>query len=269
MKTVLITGASSGIGKATSKLFSEKGWNVAATMRKPMEEKELINFKNIKLYQLDVTDQDSIKTAIKKVIEDFGNIDAIINNAGYAAIGPFEYAGSDTIRKQFEINVFGLMAVTHEIIPYFIEKKSGTIVNIASVAGHIALPSFSLYNSTKYAIEGFSGSLYFELKPHNIRVKIVEPGPVKTDFYGRSMDNYYKNNDNQNYKIVENAIKKMDKMGVKGIKPERVAKTIYKAATSKSNKINYPVGLKADIMIRGSRLLPKRWLNGMINMIMS
>lgn len=268
MKTVLITGASSGIGKETAKFFSDKGWNVAASMRNPEKETELIKYKNIRVYPLDVTDNHSIKNAITRVIEDFGKIDVIVNNAGYAAVGPFEYAPEENIRRQFEINVFGLMAVTKEIIPHFIENKNGSVINISSVAGHVAFPSFSLYNSTKHAVEGFSGSLYFELKPHNIKVKVVEPGPVKTDFYGRSMDKFDNRNETGKYSVVEKAIKKMDQMGAMGISPVRAAKTIYKASVSRSNKINYPVGFQAAFMIRAGKILPKKWLNGLIKMIM-
>jgi short-subunit dehydrogenase len=235
-------------------------------MRNPEKETELQNYKNIKLYRLDVTDNGSIKSTIADVIRDFGKIDVLVNNAGYAAVGPFEYAADENIRKQFEINVFGLITVTKELIPHFIGNKSGTIVNIASVAGHIAFPSFSLYNATKFAVEGLSGSLFFELKPHHVKVKVVEPGPVKTDFYGRSMDVFSKQSDN--YKIVESAINKMNKMGSMGIEPVRVAKTIYRASVSGSNKINYPVGFQAAFMIRFGKLLPKCWLNGLIRMIM-
>ena len=131
-KTILITGSSSGIGKATAQYFSQNGWNVAATMRKPEDEKDIKESSSMKLYQLDVQDEDSILKTIEKVISDFGKIDVVLNNAGYGARGPFEAASKDQIRRQFDVNVFGLMAVIEHILPYFRQSNSGTIIKCCS-----------------------------------------------------------------------------------------------------------------------------------------
>ncbi len=203
MKTVFITGASSGIGKETAIYFHNKGWNVVATMRKPEQENQLINLKNVTCLYLDVLDEQSIKEAVFVAINSFGKIDVLINNAGYSALGVFESASNDQIKRQFDTNVFGLMNVTREILPHFRENKSGTVVNIASVAGRMGFPLFSLYNGTKWAVEGFSEALYYELKKLGIKVKIIEPGPIKTDFYGRSMDITKKDNLTDYNEIVD------------------------------------------------------------------
>src|SRR6476661_411762 len=187
-KVVLITGASSGIGKETVKLFQTKDWKVAATMRSPEKAEDLQRIADVECIRLDVTDTDSIKSAIQTTLEKFGRIDAVVNNAGYGLVGAFEAATPEQIEKQFQTNVFGLMNVCREILPYFREQKRGYIVNVASVGGRMTFPFYSLYNSTKWAVEGFSESLQYELEQFNIRVKIIEPGPLNTDFYDRSQD---------------------------------------------------------------------------------
>src|SRR6185503_5068622 len=139
-KVVLITGASTGIGNETAKLFQTKNWKVAATMRSPEKAEDLKNIVDLECIRLDVTDPDSVRSAIAATLERFGRIDAVVNNAGYAAIGPFEAAAPEQIRRQFETNVFGLMNVCREILPHFREQKRGTIVNIASVGGRTVFP---------------------------------------------------------------------------------------------------------------------------------
>jgi NADP-dependent 3-hydroxy acid dehydrogenase YdfG len=184
-KVVLITGASSGIGKETAKLFQAKNWKVAATMRSPEKAEDLQKIVDLECLRLDVTDIESIKSAIAETLDKFGRIDAVVNNAGYGLIGPFEAATPEQIEKQFQTNVFGLMNVYREVLPYFREQRRGFIVNVASVGGRVTFPLYSLYHATKWAVEGFSESLQYELEQFNIRVKIIEPGPIKTDFYGR------------------------------------------------------------------------------------
>jgi len=170
-KTVLITGASSGIGKAAAKLFREKGWNVSATMRNPANEKELTKIENMLCIELDVTKPDTIIKAVSETIKKFGGIDVVVNNAGYAILGPFEAASSEQVRQQFETNVIGLMEVTKAVLPHFREKRSGIIINISSVGGKMAFPLYSLYNSTKWCVECFSEGLQFELEQFNVRVE--------------------------------------------------------------------------------------------------
>jgi NAD(P)-dependent dehydrogenase (short-subunit alcohol dehydrogenase family) len=267
MKTVLITGTSSGIGKATVKYFSEKGWNVAATMRTPSKETELGKLLNVKLYQLDVTDDASVQSAINGAIKDFGGIDAIVNNAGYGAVGIFEKASKEQIQKQFDTNVFGVMNVTRQILPYFRSKKSGTIINVTSMGGRLTFPIYSVYHGTKWAVEGWAEALNFELRPFNIKVKNVEPGAIKTDFYERSMDLFKKEGltEYDNYEQI--AYKNSQAAGETAPGPEVVAKTIFKAATDGSSKLRYPASTQSSMLLFVRWLLPLNWFMGIVRSI--
>ncbi|MEO5911274.1 MAG: SDR family oxidoreductase [Pelobium sp.] len=258
-KTIFITGASSGIGKTTAIYFAERGWNVAATMRKPEEEQELIKYKSIKCYALDVLDEESISRAYEWAVQDFGTIEVLVNNAGYAALGPFEAADKYQIAKQFDTNVIGLMSVCQQFIPYFRKQLGGTIINVASVGGRMTFPLYSLYHGTKWAVEGFSESLSFELKPFNIKIKIIEPGAIRTDFYDRSADTLTK----EGLKVYDNYVDKVKanflKAAAKAPGPEVVAKTIWKAANSNSFKLRYAVGSGAPFLLFIRRILPDAW----------
>ncbi len=187
-KTILITGASSGIGRTTAELFQEKGWNVVATMRKPEAEEELSGLKNVLVTRLDVTDDASIQAAVAEGIERFGQIDVLLNNAGYGAYGPLEATPSENIRRQFETNVIGLLETTKAVLPHFRANGAGTIVNVSSIGGKMTFPLGTLYHGTKFAVEGLSEALSFEMEPLGVKVKIVEPGFIQTDFGGRSFD---------------------------------------------------------------------------------
>lgn len=266
-KNIFITGASSGIGKAAVKYFADKGWNVAATMRNP--EKDAGEKKdNIKYYRLDVTDNNSIKDSISTAIQDFGGIDVLVNNAGYGAVGAFEKSSNKTVRKQFDVNVFGLMDVTREILPHFREKKDGIIMNISSIGGRMTFPIYSLYNSTKWAVEGFSESLQHELKQLNIKVKLIEPGAIKTDFYDRSQD-LIDDYDIPVYDDYEQSVyKAMQKAGEQAPGPEVVAKTMYTAATDKSWRMRYPVGSSAPYLMILRKLLPSGTFNAIVRKVL-
>lgn len=254
-KVILITGASSGIGEETAKLFQTKNWRVAATMRVPEKSEDLQKIVDIETFRLDVTDVDSIRSAIAGTLEKFGQIDAVVNNAGYGLVGAFEAATQDQIEKQFQTNVFGLMNVCREILPYFREQKRGTIVNIASVGGRMTFPFYSLYNSTKWAVEGFSESLQFELEQFNIRVKIIEPGPIKTDFYDRSQDVTRREGLTAYDYMLDKAIPNMQKAGDDAPGGSVVAETIYEAVTDGSKKLRYGVNTKGILIAR--RFLPE------------
>jgi short-subunit dehydrogenase len=256
VKTVLITGTSSGIGKQAAIYFAQKGWNVAATMRNPDKDKDLRNFSNIKLYSLDVTVNNSIQAVILSVIQDFGQIDVLVNNAGFAVDGVFEAMTDEVILSQFNTNVFGLMRVTRAIIPHMRSIGGGTIIQIASMGGRITFPLYSIYHSTKWAVEGFSEALHYELKRFNIKVKIIEPGAIKTDFYGRSRQ-FIAGDDLPMYKpLVDVAEKVSNSTGNSGESPIVVASSIFKAATDNSSKIRYIVGKPAPLLLMLRKLLP-------------
>lgn len=249
-KTVLITGSSSGIGKETAKYFQEKGWNVIATMRSPEKETELTKLDNVLVTKLDVLDLDSIKSSVVHGIEKFGKIDVLVNNAGYGAYGPLEAFERDQIIRQFNVNVIGLLDVTRALLPHFRENKSGIIINISSIGGKIGFPLGSLYHGTKYAVEGISESLSFELEEIGCKVKIVEPGIIKTDFGGRSLDTANDESLTGYQDLVEKLQKGFESMSQDASDPIVVAKVIYTAVTDGSDKLRYPAGDDANKLLK-------------------
>lgn len=253
-KVILITGSSSGIGKETVKLFQSKGWKVAATMRTPEKATDLQKIVDVECIRLDVTDIPSIQSAIQATLDKFGRIDAIVNNAGYGLVGAFEASSPEQIEKQFSTNVYGVMNVCREILPYFRQQKRGTIVNVASMGGRITFPLYSLYHGTKWAVEGFSESLQYELKPFNIKVKIIEPGPIKTDFYDRSMDLTTKEGLTAYDSFIEKAMPNMQKAGETAPGGDLVANVIYGAVTDGSWKMRYTANSRMILTLR--KLLP-------------
>lgn len=264
-QTILITGASSGIGKATAIYFAEHGWNVVATMRTPEKVGDWGQQRNLTLLRLDVLDLATIQQAINDTITKFGRIDAVVNNAGYGLVGPFEASTNEQIKRQFDTNVFGLMNVCRAMIPYFRAQGGGTIINVASMGGRLTFPLYSLYHGTKWAVEGFSESLQFELQPFNIRVKIIEPGAIKTDFYGRSMDVMSKPGLTAYDAYVNEAMPNMNRFGETAPGPEKVAAVIYQAATDGSGKLRYQANSAPLLALRW--LLPLAWFQGFMRRV--
>ncbi|MFT5824493.1 MAG: NADP-dependent 3-hydroxy acid dehydrogenase YdfG [Crocinitomix sp.] len=247
-KTILITGASSGIGKATAIHFQQKGWNVIATMRSPEKDTELKALENIQLEKLDVLDLESINHAIQNGIQKFGKIDALVNNAGYGAYGPLESFPRENIVKQFNTNVIGLMDVTRAIIPHFREYKNGVIVNISSIGGQMTFALGSLYHGTKFAVEGISESLHYEMKEIGVKVKLVEPGMIATDFGGRSFD--FQAGEIAEYQPIIGALMKQWQNPENTSSPASlVADVIYSAVTDDSDQLRYRAGDDANFLL--------------------
>jgi NAD(P)-dependent dehydrogenase (short-subunit alcohol dehydrogenase family) len=248
-KTVLITGASSGLGKAAAKLFADKGWNVIATMRSPEKEEELSQLANVLVTRLDVQDFDSIGRAVSAGIAHFGKIDALVNNAGYGLMGIFEASNREQIQKQFDVNVFGLMDVTRALLPHFRANKSGVIINISSFGGQVALPTGSFYNATKFAVEGFSESLAYECTAIGVQVKIVEPGSIATNF-GASLEfiaNPYPEYDELRARFMSRYASTTAHLTK--ATTDDVAETIYQATTDGQQKLRYVIGPDAQFYI--------------------
>jgi short-subunit dehydrogenase len=254
-KTILITGASSGIGRETAKLFQSKGWNVVATMRNPENETELKQLKNVLVTKLDVLDLDSIENAIRDGVQKFNNIDVLLNNAGYGAYGPLESFPREKILRQFNTNVIGLLDVTRVILPHFRKNKKGMIINISSMGGKMTFPLGSLYHGTKFAVEGISESLRYEVEQFGGKVKIVEPGAIATDFAGRSFDFNHDENLSEYQTIVDKITTVFPKM-IKNASPTSVVtKVIYEAATDDKNKLRYMAGKDAKLYNLFNKLL--------------
>jgi NADP-dependent 3-hydroxy acid dehydrogenase YdfG len=247
-KTILITGASSGIGKATTIYFQQKGWNVIATMRNPEKDTELSKLKNVHVEKLDVLDVQSIEKTIQNGILKFGKIDALVNNAGYGAYGPLETFPRENIIKQFNTNVIGLMDVTRAIIPHFRQNKDGVIVNISSIGGQMTFALGSLYHGTKFAVEGISESLHYEMSEIGVKVKIVEPGFIATDFGGRSFD--FQAGEVIEYQPIIGALMKQWQDPNNTVSPpEMVAEIIFNAVTDGTTQLRYRAGSDAEYLL--------------------
>ncbi|WP_069661046.1 SDR family oxidoreductase [Arcticibacter eurypsychrophilus] len=248
-KTILITGASSGLGKETAKLFQREGWNVIATMRKPESETELNLLENVLVTRLDVLDLDSIETAVNKGIETFGRIDVLLNNAGYGAYGPLESFSREKIIRQFNTNVIGLLDVTKALLPHFRGNSSGTIINISSIGGKMAFPLGALYHGTKFAVEGISESLKYEVSEFGGKVKIIEPGAITTDFTGRSLD--FSNNETytEYQPFIGKIMSAMQSLFQNASPASVIANVIYQAATDDTTQLRYIAGEDAEFMI--------------------
>ncbi|UII79013.1 SDR family oxidoreductase [Flagellimonas sp. CMM7] len=247
-KTILITGAGSGIGKATAIHFQKQGWNVIATMRSPEKENELKELENVHSEKLDVLDLESIHVAIQNGIKKFGKIDTLLNNAGYGAYGPLESFPRENIIKQFNTNVIGLMDVTKAIIPHFRANKDGVIVNISSIGGQMTFALGSLYHGTKFAVEGISESLHYEMKEIGVKVKVVEPGFIATDFGGRSFD--FQSGNIEDYQLIINALMKQWQNPNNTVSPPSlVAEVIYNSVTDGTNQLRYRAGDDADYLL--------------------
>ncbi|MDB5978770.1 MAG: family oxidoreductase [Nevskia sp.] len=244
-QTVLITGASSGIGLATSRLFAAKGWNVIATLRNPAGS-ELAALDNVLVTRLDVEDPASIAPAIEAGIARFGRIDALVNNAGFGLYGLFEATPPEKIRQQFDVNVFGVMEVTRALLPHFRRNKAGVIVNVSSGAGIFTLPMISLYCASKFALDGFSEALAYELGSQNIGVKLVVPhgGVSSTSFGARSATEYAQDASLADYDaFVANTNAIFDRMrGGRMMSADDVAQVIHQAATDGTSQLRYLVG---------------------------
>jgi len=248
-KTILITGASSGIGKETAKLFQSKGWNVIATMRNPENETELKQLKNVLVAKLDVLDLDSIQKAFREGFQKFGDIDVLLNNAGYGAYGPLEAFSREKVLRQFNTNVIGLLDVTKAVLPHFRQNKKGIIINISSIGGKMTFPLGSLYHGTKFAVEGISESLNYEVAQFGGQVKIVEPGMIATDFGGRSFDFSFDENMAEYQNIVSALMTALPTMAQNASPAAVVAEVIFEAATDGKNQLRYIAGEDAKMLI--------------------
>jgi NAD(P)-dependent dehydrogenase (short-subunit alcohol dehydrogenase family) len=254
-KTIVITGASSGIGKAAAQLFLSKGWNVVATMRDPASEKDLNEQARLKLVALDVQNPEAPKAAVADAIKAFGRIDVWLNNAGYGAFGPVEAGTPEQIRRQYEVNVFGLISCVQAVAPHFRANRAGVLINVSSVGGIMTIPAYSVYNSSKFAVEGLSEGLWYELGTFGIKVKVIEPGAIKTEFGGRSMDRWDISALPDYAGFMDKVIAAREGYVQNSSTAELVAEVIYGAATDPSDRMRYSAGPDARQFIPLRRLL--------------
>ena len=250
-KVILITGASSGIGLVTAVYLANKNYKVYGTARRLDEMTPIINAGG-NAFKLDVTKEDDIINGVNYVIEKEGRIDVLWNNAGFGLWGAVEDISIERAKNQFDVNLFGLVRITQEVLPFMRERKEGIIINTSSVGGRIYTPLGAWYHSTKHALEGLSDCLAYELKKFGIKVCLLQPGMIVTEFNDVMLENLQKNSKNSPYsklnKAMINGIKKNIKNPI-GSHPIVVAKCVEKIIVSKRPKKRYLVGYGARSML--------------------
>jgi NAD(P)-dependent dehydrogenase (short-subunit alcohol dehydrogenase family) len=258
-KTIFITGASSGIGLATVKRFAGEGWNVVATLRSPEgggAELGKIGG-HLLAVRLDVTDMASIEEATSTAVAQFGTIDVLVNNAGFGLMGIFESLSRKQIKEQFDVNVIGVMDVTKAILPQMRKQKSGAIINVSSRAGIIGQPLISLYSASKFALEGFSEALSFELAAVGIAVKIIQPsgGITSTKFSDRTSNEASSLSPPTDYDDFVAGTRQTFSRLLQAARTDTsdVADVIFTAATDGTDRLRYFVGVDNPPLIRARR----------------
>ena len=252
MKTIFITGASTGLGKSTAKLFHANGWKVIATMRRPEKETELNQLENMTLLPLDITNTEQISEIVKEAIN-LGDIDVVFNNAGYGLIGPVESNTKEQIRAQFETNFFGTVWVIQEFIPYFRKKQAGLFINTTSLCGLTSNPQSAIYNASKWALQGLAESMSYDLAQFGIGIKNIAPGGIKTDFTKAMQVS-----GDEAYEVTMAKMMEGFKDGtlMEFTESDVIAEVVYRAATDGEDQLTYPAGNDAV------RLYAKRLAQG-------
>jgi NAD(P)-dependent dehydrogenase (short-subunit alcohol dehydrogenase family) len=242
-KTIFITGSSSGLGRATAKLFASKGWKVIASMRGPSKERELDKIPGVALMALDVTDPHEIENVAAEIVKS-GGVDVVFNNAGYGLAGALEALTDEQIVRLVNTNVLGAVRTTKAFLPHFREKGAGLFINTTSIGGLMTVPFNSIYHATKWALEGWSESMAFELHQFGIGIKTVEPGGIRTDFFTRSLDTGH----HPAYDALMNKVMGMitdPKQMATYSSPEQIAEVVYEAATDGKDQLRYVAGADA------------------------
>jgi NAD(P)-dependent dehydrogenase (short-subunit alcohol dehydrogenase family) len=263
-RVILITGCSSGIGRATAIEAAARGHRVFATARSPETLRDLESRGRIRVLALDVTDAASIRDAVTSVLAGAGRVDALVNNAGYGQYGAAEDVTAEEWRRQFDVNLFGAIEAARAVLPAMREKRRGTIVNVSSVAGKIAIPFAAPYCASKHALEAFSDALRVEVAPFGIRVAVIEAGPIETRFGDRARAGVARMlaAPGPYSPFYRNAERAMDTDFQKGrLPPEAVARVILDAIESDNPRTRYLITRMARALILLKRLLPDRFFD--------
>jgi len=249
-KVAVVTGSSSGIGFETSLALARNGFYTYATLRKledggSKQITDIARNENLPLQaiQLDVNNDRSVSDTINRVVNEKGRIDVVVNNAGYALIGAFEENSMEEIKTQFETNFFGAIRVMQVVIPILRNQRNGKIVNITSLGGRMSFPLDSIYHATKFALEGLSESIQYEVEPFGIKIILIEPGAVGSNFWRNLKMSASANNDNSPYRqFTNNVLEAFNQAAQNTIHPSEVAKVILQAVTADNPDFRYGVG---------------------------
>ena len=258
-KTMLITGASSGIGKEAAKVFAADGWNVVATMRSPEKEQDLVPSANLMLTRLDLQNGASIQEAVGQTLKKFGRIDLLVNNAGYGQYGLLEEVTPEKIWQQFETNVFGVIELMRASLPTMRRQRSGMIINVSSGGGIYGVPAMSIYSASKFALEGFSEAVSYELASQNIVLKLIEPhgGVTATNFNARVAEDSGDVRAVADYDQFKADMREAYSRtaAASSISSRDVALEIYKAATDESRRLRYFIGVDSRGFLNAKQTL--------------
>ena len=273
MKTVLITGASSGIGRYSAIHLAERGYKVIIVARNMNRLEETIRnapsiASNMHPYKVDVSDSDSLTKTANLILKEWGHIDVLVNNAGYGLKGPLEFLEMWEIQKQFQTNVFGLMEFTKLFIPQMRRRGTGTIINISSVLGRMPLPFNGAYSASKFALEGLSENLRLELAPFGISVSIIAPGYFDTQFVANQTEGIRSQEPENAYKPYQDKYLNRKNTFGRPAKADKVAETIRKVIESKSPKLRYLVGVDAHYAMFLKTIIPDRLFNYILGKIL-
>ncbi|AST91665.1 MULTISPECIES: SDR family oxidoreductase [Sutcliffiella] len=267
-----ITGTSSGFGLLTTIEMAKEGYTVIATMRNLQKKTLLVEeieraglSEFIHIIQLDVTNHNSIKEVIQTTIEKYDRIDVLINNAGYAFGSFIEEMKMEELREQFETNFFGLVALTKEVIPHMRQSRNGTIVNMSSISGHFGFPALGAYASSKFAVEGFSESLRFELLPFGIKVVLIEPGSYRTDIWTKGFSGIKVNETSPYAAYKSKMFQVVEHIEENAQNPLEVAETIVQAVKNPNPPLRYPVGRAIKTQIKWKNIIPWKWLEKQVS----
>ena len=264
-KVALVTGSSSGIGFETALILARTGIHTYATMRNLEKSKNIIEISNtenlpLQVIQLDVNNDTSVKYAIDRIISEKKRIDVLVNNAGYGLFGSLEDISIEEIKMQFETNFFGVIRVTKQVLPIMRGQNGGIIINVSSVGGRIGLPALSAYHSTKFALEGLSESISYEVEPFGIRVVIIEPGVIRTNIMNSSISTTKASDPKSPYIKLMQKVESRFRSNMENASspPETVAKVILQAVTSENPELRYTVGNDATTLIQARTNMPDK-----------
>ncbi|NUR17742.1 MAG: SDR family NAD(P)-dependent oxidoreductase [Dermatophilaceae bacterium] len=268
-KVALVTGASAGIGESIAVHLVEAGWAVYAVARR-VDRMAGLAARGVTTFAMDVTSDEAMVAGVRRVLDEQGRIDALVNNAGYGSYGPVETVPVDEARRQFEVNVFGLARLTQLVIPTMRRQQSGTVVNISSIGGKIYEPLGAWYHATKFAVEGWSDSLRLELAPLGIDVVLVEPGPIVSEWDAIAAEGMLAWSRGTVYEETANRMAAMFRRTYASSQvsgPEAVAEKVLVALEAANPAARYPAGRGARAILTARRLLPDRLMDAVMRRV--